>query len=1591
MTDFSKQQADKFSYLNNSRRCLDMYEAKKASVKLRSFRKTWTTAAIIALTSGSAILFSTQQVKADTTTPDSAETNVNNQQGTTEAQTNDISAAVKTAATNIENQSQNDSSKATLQTQNTRPADDSEDQTSDEAGQKEKNGVELPANNQDLVKGNVKDAWDQGYKGQHTVVAVIDSGVDTSHKDFQTMPSDPKFTADEMKEKIAKLGYGEYVNEKFPYVYNYVDNDNGHYLPPDDEPHGQHVSGIIGADGHPDGDAEYIVGIAPEAQLMHLKVFGENTTQQDIAKEIIDATNLGADVINMSLGGGVSGADLTVADQKAVQYAIDHGVIVTISASNNGNAASVASPTHLTDTDNYESGTNAGNYSPFNGNTIADPGAALGAITVAAETSGLGENSDMASFTSWGALPDFTLKPDVSAPGVDVISTANHDQYQSMSGTSMASPFVAGSATLVKQRLAQTNPELQGAALVEAVKALLMNTAHPQTQNGYTTLVSPRRQGAGQIDVGAATKAQAYITASDGTSSVSLKKVGNSTDFELTFHNLSNEEQNYTFDDFGGGFTEDRDETNGIFHDVQLAGARVTTKDTITIAPKETKTFTFNLGLTGLKENQPVEGYLNFTNTKDNSTLVVPYLSYYGDMTNEYVFDKNANDKDSADIMGNRFVNEDNYPRGIADQESLKELINVDGTYNWQEVAKLYESGKVAFSPNGDNKSDLIKPYTYLKQNLEDLKVEILDSTGKIVRVLTDSHGVQKSYNSDGDGTVDMGYGVSNADAFDWDGKLYDYKTGQLITAPDGNYTYRFIATLVNDGTNKIQTNDTAVILDTTAPVLSNVNYDSATYTLTGNYEDQGAGFTDYSYATVTVNDQVFGFKLNDGAESGFDNDEKTKGHFSFTLTTDEQKALTNAQNKLSLALSDAADNTAVKTFDVASVSGNKEIAIWNATNGLAFNEKSPDYNADTETYNLRGSANSDFYVNGKLVQVNNGQFVVPVSTDQEDLVFTSDEAGKDILERFANYTPKAKFAWQHVDGENHSFGPQIYSIYGSNPDDIVVQAAVTKGDNVQAFAKDYFTGTIYTGEVKDGVATFHVKTSINRGKDGIYARALLQGWTEIDGPTFNDKQKTDPTDIKDENYIGVYYDPDATSHVYTNRDDLGVENFTDEVADAQDFGPTNYPGYDAPNEGSPDVSFDYLSDNNVSVLGNEAVTNGYYNPETHVFTLTGQANDKVTSLTFLADSPNENDPNNQADISNDGKFTVTFKMDSPSTRQLSYFYKTVDGKTTYGSLSILLDTVLPTLTVNGITEQSGLEFTTNQPVFVLNGKANDNLDGYGVFIDGDNIFTQYANGGFDYLAEINKDNPDPNTPNPFPAYEFEKQENLDDENGQPTTHVFTVAVVDQAGNRVEKKFTVHFNPNWKPTTPEQKPTDPTNNESSSAPITPIIVPSEPVEAVSSTGNVADHAIKIKLTHNAYVYNIQGEKVENNGTAILYKKNDYILAWNNGNAVTIKNKKYYQVGSNMFVKVANTLDNRKLSKRVSNVVKRIKLVRNSFVYDHKGKALKKGNKHVTLKKNTYIKAWNNGKVVTLKNKKYYQIGKDKFVKVVNTVRLVKLL
>lgn len=176
-------------------------------------------------------------------------------------------------------------------------------------------------------------AWDLDYKGEGFVVGVIDSGFDTTHKDF--ILTNPENVKVKERNLIGKGLKGKYVNAKFPYGYNYYDEN--HILREEGQSHGQHVAGTVAANG------DEVKGVAPEAQILALRVFSNDplyaTTFDDIYLAAIeDAVVLGADAVNLSLGSpaGFSSFMESALDQ-AVLNARQSGVVLAMSAGNERN------------------------------------------------------------------------------------------------------------------------------------------------------------------------------------------------------------------------------------------------------------------------------------------------------------------------------------------------------------------------------------------------------------------------------------------------------------------------------------------------------------------------------------------------------------------------------------------------------------------------------------------------------------------------------------------------------------------------------------------------------------------------------------------------------------------------------------------------------------------------------------------------------------------------------------------------------------------------------------------------------------------------------------------------------------------------------------------------------------------------------------------------------------------------------------------------------------------------------------------------------------------------------------------------------
>ncbi|MBR0085757.1 MAG: S8 family serine peptidase, partial [Lachnospiraceae bacterium] len=205
-------------------------------------------------------------------------------------------------------------------------------------------------------------AWSSGYTGAGSRIAIIDTGIDETHQSFDEAAFLYAIEQVESTGKEIELfsdiplsslnGKGRRVSSKIPYAYNYVDrNQNINHLKDTQGEHGSHVAGIAAAnrfipkgDGFVDAAANvYAVGMAPDAQLFIMKVFGANggAHDSDYMAALEDAIVLECDAVNLSLGSASPGYTYDNVYQGVLNRLTqdDSGTVMSVSA---GNAFSLA-------------------------------------------------------------------------------------------------------------------------------------------------------------------------------------------------------------------------------------------------------------------------------------------------------------------------------------------------------------------------------------------------------------------------------------------------------------------------------------------------------------------------------------------------------------------------------------------------------------------------------------------------------------------------------------------------------------------------------------------------------------------------------------------------------------------------------------------------------------------------------------------------------------------------------------------------------------------------------------------------------------------------------------------------------------------------------------------------------------------------------------------------------------------------------------------------------------------------------------------------------------------------------------------------
>ena len=409
-----------------------------------------------------------------------------------------------------------------------------------------------------VLKVNAPDVWAEGFTGQGVVVAVIDTGVNYNHDDLE----------DHMWEDTDYPNHG----------WDFHNNDND---PMDDHGHGTHCSGTVAGDG----TAGSQTGVAPDANIMALKVLGGDGSgdESDVWEAIQFAVDHGANVISMSLGWQHSWNPDREAWRTTYNNALAAGVVASVAAGNEGGSES--SPDDVR---------TPGDCPPpwLNPDQTLEGG--LSAVICIGATDA---NDDIAYFSSigpssWEDVDPFNdypfnpemglLRPDVSAPGVDVKScdAFNESGYTYMSGTSMATPCVAGVMALLLSKNINAEPadismtlettaldlgadgkdNVYGAGRVDALEAI-NNLNSPGPVYNSHTVNDDSGNGNGEIESGESIllSIEMYNGSEDDYTNVDV-----TISSESPYVNITDDNENYG--DFAAG--EYKTVTDGFAFDV---------------------------------------------------------------------------------------------------------------------------------------------------------------------------------------------------------------------------------------------------------------------------------------------------------------------------------------------------------------------------------------------------------------------------------------------------------------------------------------------------------------------------------------------------------------------------------------------------------------------------------------------------------------------------------------------------------------------------------------------------------------------------------------------------------------------------------------------------------------------------------------------------------------------------------------------------------------------------------------------------------------------------------------------------------------
>lgn len=427
----------------------------------------------------------------------------------------------------------------------------------------------------------------------------------------------------------------------------------------------------------------------------------------------------------------------------------------------------------------------------------------------------------MAEDSSWGPTADLRMKPEIMAPGANIYSTQNDNKYMQMSGTSMATPHVAGGLAVVREYINKTpyfdesveigDTTYSGESLREGhalmSKLLLMNTAVPKVNKAVNTYYSVNQQGAGLMNLKNAVNTPVYVVAKGTNDDVFDGKLeikdglDGSFEVELKLTNMTDKDQTYKLKET---ILSEKTDAEGFLTEntKKLTSSTTQGRDKITVPANDSVTVNFTVNYEGAGNNQFITGFIELENSSSYApNLTVPILGFNGKWTDPKVLDGMLGFDENNFFNFARFAGNNNDPKMLPIRE-----INGKKT--------------VVFSRDTG-----VMPILTPLRNAESINFRIEDQNGKKIVDKITVNGVYKS-------VLDWWHTFST-----WGGEM---RSG---FAQEGEvYNYVIEAAPNTPGENKGQINKYPVTIDKTAPKLEILSYDPNTRELKVKLRDELAG-----------------------------------------------------------------------------------------------------------------------------------------------------------------------------------------------------------------------------------------------------------------------------------------------------------------------------------------------------------------------------------------------------------------------------------------------------------------------------------------------------------------------------------------------------------------------------------------------------------------------------------------------------------------------------------------------------------------------------------------------------------------------------